>query len=169
MFNDVIKNATVEEDLAFQAKKRGFATALNQEQLPSGFVNKEVAKDAILKKAKELGCDAVFTIAIMDVKSESHYEPGTVQYSPGSSYGYYNSFPNYYDNRYDTYQTPGYYVNNRTYYLESNIFDVEQLRLVCSMQSQTYNPDNLKSLSAAYAKELFKLLDVEGFSKKNKK
>jgi len=169
LLNDVIKNATVETDLSAEAKKRSMATAMNQEHLAAGFVNKDIGKEAILAKAKELECDLIFTIAIADVKSENYYVPGQVNYSPGSSYGYYNSFPGYYDRSYSTYQTPGYYVNDKTYFIETNVYDVKDLKLLWSLQSQAYNPSNLKTVSALYAKEVFKKMDAEGFTKMIKK
>lgn len=165
LLNDVIKNATVESDLSTEAKKRSLATAMNQEYLAEGFVNKDIGKEAILAKARELNCDLIFTIAIADVKSENYYVPGQVNYSPGSSYGYYNSFPSYYDRTYDTYQTPGYYVNDKTYFIETNVYDVKELKLLWSLQSQAYNPTSLKTVSALYAKEVFKKMDAEGFTK----
>jgi hypothetical protein len=169
LLNDVIKNATVETDLSAEAKKRSMATAMNQEHLAAGFVNKDIGKEAILAKARELECDLIFTIAIADVKSENYYVPGQVNYSPGSSYGYYNSFPGYYDRSYSTYQTPGYYVNDKTYFIETNVYDVKDLKLLWSLQSQAYNPSNLKTVSALYAKEVFKKMDAEGFTKRIKK
>jgi hypothetical protein len=169
LLNDVIKNATVETDLSTEAKKRNIETEMNQTNLPSGFVNKEIGQEAILQKAKELNCDLIFTIALVDVKSENYYVPGQTNYTPGTSYGYYNSFPSYYDRSYSTYQTPGYYVNDKTYFIETNVYDANDLKLLWSLQSQASNPTNLKSVSALYAKEVFKKMDAEGFTKVTKK
>lgn len=168
LLNDVIKNATVETDLANEAKKRNLETAMNHVSLPSGFVNKNVEQDAILQKARELNCDLVFTIALIDVKAENYYVPGHTNYAPGSSYGYYNSFPTYYDRSYNSYQTPGYYVNDKTYFIESNVYDANDLKLLWSLQSQATNPTNLKMTSSMYAKEVFKKMDAERFTKKKK-
>lgn len=168
LLNDVIRNATVETDLSLEAKKRNLEAAMNQENLSAGFVNKEIAKDAILQKARELGCDLIITIAVLDVKSDNYYVPGQVNYVPGSSYGYYNTFPTYYDRTYNTYTTPGYYVNDRTYFIETNVYDANELKLLWSLQSQAYNPTNLKTVSALYAKEVFKKMDAEGFTKVKK-
>lgn len=168
LLNDVIRNATVETALAEEAKKRNMGTALNQVCIPEGFINKEAGQKAILLKANELGCDLIFTIALANVESENYYVPGQVTYAPGQSYGYYNSFPSYYDRSYQTYQTPGYYVNNKTYFIETNVYDANELKLLWSLQSKAYNPTSLKTASAIYAKEVFKRMDVEGFTKKSK-
>lgn len=169
LLNDVIRNATVETDLSNEAKKRNLGAEMNQVRLPEGFVNKEVGQRAILLKAREHECDLIFTIALVDVKSDNYYVPGQVNYVPGASYGYYNSFPSYYDRSYTTYQSPGYYVNDKTYFIETNVYDANELKLLWSLQSQAYNPTSLKTVSALYAKEVFKKMDAEGFTKLIKK
>lgn len=56
------------------------------------------------------------------------------------------------------YYQPGYYVTDKTYYLETNLYDASTEELIWSAQSATYNPasinDFLKSYQRALAKEL---------------
>ena len=57
---------------------------------------------------------------------------------------------------------PGYYVNDKTYFIESNLYDVESEDIIWSVQSEAYNPSNLESASNKYAAQLIKELKQEG-------
>lgn len=123
--------------------------------LSDSFTREEMA--ATIKKA---GCDAVFVIALLDVQTVESYQPGTAYYP--MSYGYYGSYYGYY-NYYSPYvYSPGYYTTDKTYYIESNFFDVEEDKLLWSIQSEAYNPSSLDSWFDQYSYDLLNELRKEG-------
>jgi hypothetical protein len=169
MLNNTANNAVVENDFAKQATKRGIAHIKNNDMMPATFVNREYGKEQTLLKAKELGCDAIFTVGLKAIKTESHYVPGQTSYQPYPTYGYYNRFPVYYSNYYGQVETPGYFVNDKVYFIECNLFDVSSQEILFSIQSKTYNPSDIETISKAYCKEVCKLLEKEGIIKRAKK
>ncbi len=168
MLDNTVSNYTIETDFQNYATSRGLKTIKNGDIFPTFFNNRETAKEIIIGKTKELGCDAIFTVGLKDIKNESRYVPGQNTYQPYSTYGYYNQFPGYYNNYYNTTATPGYYVNDEVYFIECNLFDVETHELIFSIQSKTYNPTDIKSISKAYCKEIAKTLRKEGIVKSEK-
>jgi hypothetical protein len=42
---------------------------------------------------------------------------------------------------------PGYYTTEKTYSMEGNLFDVESEKLIWSVQTESYNPENISKFS----------------------
>lgn len=81
--------------------------------LSEGFTREQMAE-----AVKKTGCDAVFTIAVLDVLHVETYHPGTSYYP--MSYGMYGSFYGYYNFYAPQVYSTGYYKTDKTYYIESN-------------------------------------------------
>ena len=124
-------------------------------------------KELILNNIKKLGCDVVFIVALIDQKSETHYTPSTTMYSAAPFYGYYGTFGSYYNYSSVVY-SPGYYTTDNTYYLESNLYDVNTEELLVSMQSKVVNPKSIEKGSKEYTKALIQELENQGFLKNKK-
>ncbi|HRI59826.1 MAG TPA: hypothetical protein PK228_08885, partial [Saprospiraceae bacterium] len=159
---------TIENDLARAAAAEGIATVKSIDVFTPGFIQSNPGKDAIVQKIKEAGCDGIFTVALVDAKSETRYVPGTTTYAPYPSYGYYGSFGGYYGHYGGYMYDPGYYVNDKTYYIESNLYDLATEDIVWSVQSEAYNPSSLASFSKDYTMVLFDKLGKEGVLNKKK-
>lgn len=160
--NNATKQA-VENAQAEAAKKEGVATVKSSEVFPPNFLKGKPGKDAVVEKIRETGCDAIFTSALVDSKSETRYVPGTTTYyAPYPRYGYYGTFGGYYGYYSPYMYDPGYYVNDKTYFIESNLYDAETGELVWSVQSEIYNPGNLNSASREYAALLIDRLKKDG-------
>src|SRR5450432_434924 len=153
----------LENDLAAAAKEKGiktimstyaFGPILSHDQLPK--------KEAILKAIRDLGCDIIFTTALVDKKSETHYVPAssTSVYTPYAGYGYYYS--GYYAYS-PTFYTPGYYSTDHTYFVESNLFDAKSEKMLMSMQSKLENPGDIEKESANYTRMLVTELQAHGY------
>ncbi len=108
-------------------------------------------KEAMLKKIRENGNDGILTITLLDQQTETRYVPGSTAYSPMVSYGYYGGFHSYYNYRYPMVYDPGYYTEDKTFFLESNLYDAETEELLWSAQSKTYNPSNLDAFARDFA------------------
>ena len=81
--NNPVKYA-LEADLRAAAKARGFNVVKGYEIFPPNF-NKENMRDRdlALKLIRDKGCDVILSIAVIDQKSETYYQPGAVSVSVG--------------------------------------------------------------------------------------
>jgi len=158
-------NSTVENMLAKKLESRGRKAVKSSDYFPLNIsatrrVSKEQLDDAINKS----GCDAVMTIALLDVRTEHHYQPGTAYYP--MNYGFYGNYYGYYNYYYPQVYSPGYYTTEKVYYLESNFYDIASNKLIWSVQSETYEPSGLKSWFQGYSYMLINHLKNEGLIKK---
>lgn len=158
--------AQVENDVANAAAARGLKTVKSSVVFPYTFSKDNTPiKELLLEKIKDSGCEAVFTSVLVDQQSQTKYIPGSVDYDP-MSYGYYGNFYNYYGYYTPMIYSPGYYETDKTYYLESNLYDIATGDLMWSVQSQAINPMDIQTFSKEYAAMLVQQLEKEGFKKK---
>lgn len=158
--------AQVENDVANAAAARGLKTVKSSVVFPYTFSKDNTPiKELLLEKIKDSGCEAVFTSVLVDQQSQTKYIPGSVDYDP-MSYGYYGNFYNYYGYYTPMIYSPGYYETDKTYYLESNLYDIATGDLMWSVQSQAVNPMDIQTFSKEYAAMLVQQLEKEGFKKK---
>ncbi len=155
----------LENDLANAAAARGvktvksidaFGAIVSQDKLPK--------KEVLLKAISDLGCDLIFSVALVDQKSETHYTPGSVS----GGYYPYGGFGGFYGGYYayaPTYYSPGYYSTDNTYFVESNLYDLKTEKLLVSMQSKVVNPPEVDKGSKKYTDMLIKELLAQGFMK----
>jgi hypothetical protein len=169
MTQNIEVKTTLENDLAAAANSKGvqavrsfdvFPPEVSKEHLPSA--------ESILRKIRELGCDAIFTVVLVDAKSETRYVAGSGDYAPFSVYPYYGGFAPYYGYSTMVYE-PGYYSTDETYFLESNLYDATTTSLVMSMQTKVVNPSTVEKSSHEYTKALLDELDKQGMLKRQKK
>jgi len=156
----------IEDDLGAAAKKKGFKVVKGYEVFPPNF-NKDNMRDeqVVLNAIKKKGCDVILTIAIIDVKSETHYVQGSsYSYSPYVGYGY--GFYGYYNYWGPTVYSPGYYTSDKTYYVEANAYDVETQKLFWSVQSKAENPESIEKSSKEYTNLLMGQFEKDRKKKK---
>ncbi|HEX4852140.1 MAG TPA: hypothetical protein VFV08_15095 [Puia sp.] len=168
MTQDEVAKSVLENDLADAAAKKGiqseksyyvFGPVRSRDNLPP--------KELVLQNIRKLGCDAIFVVVLMDVKSETHYNPGSVAYAPYPYYGYYGTFGAYYSTSSAVY-SPGYYTTEHTYYLESNLYDSNTEELLVSMQTKVVNPEEIEKAGKLYTEALVEELEKQGFMKDKK-
>jgi hypothetical protein len=111
---------------------------------PKAFDKMEEA--AAIEKLKNSGVDAVLTIVLLDKEKERQYIP--------PNYG--NRFWGYHNNRYIRIYEPGYYVINTKYFWESNFYEMADQRLLYSVQTKSFAPDNAESMGHEYGKMIVK-------------
>lgn len=156
--------ATIEQDLAYAANAKGLQVIKSSEFFQPNFTSKDNAmpdKDVILAKVRQAGCDAIFTVALVDKKSETRYVPGTTSYSPYIGYGGYG-FGGYYGYAYPSmYSTPGYYTEDKTYFMEANLFDAASENMIWSAQSEAYDPTKMSTFSKEYTAILIEKMNAD--------
>ena len=142
---------TVEDDFAYAISEHNLEVVKSASVFPATFTKESApSKETILARVKELNCDLIFAVSLLDSKTQTRYVPGTVSYAPYPTYGYYGGFGAYYGYRAPTVYSPGYYTTDNIYYMEANLFDVKNENILWSVQTKTYNPSNLSTFSSSY-------------------
>jgi len=151
---------TVENKLADLIHSHGHKVIVSSDLFPPSFsASGQLTREQLSASLANVGCDAVFIAALLDVKTVESYQPGST-YAP-MGYGYYGSYYGYYNYYYPVVYSPGYYSTDKTYYVETNFYDLKDDLLLWSIQSQAYNPSNLDSFFNNYSKMLLNKLRQE--------
>lgn len=157
---------TVENDLAIAITATGTKALKGIEHIPPSFTDsKEIDKDVLLDKIRKTGVDGIITIALIDKETENRYVPGEYGYAPVTRFRYYGRFSGYYTMWYPTMVTPGYYVQDKIYFIEVNFYDAKTEELIWSAQSETYNPSSLAKFSKEFARVIVQKMQQDGVLK----
>jgi hypothetical protein len=152
---------SIEDRMASLIASRGQKVVVSTAVFPPSFSNSEnFTREEMAEAIKRTGCDAVFVIAVLDVKTVETYQPGSAYYP--MSYGMYGSYYGYYNYYYPQVYSPGYYTSDKTYYIETNFYDLEQDQLLWSIQSEAYNPTSIDGWFDRYSYNLLNELKTEG-------
>ncbi len=90
-----------------------------------------VSKEEIQDKLNEGGFDGMVIMRLAEIERSASYVPGPYAY--GGWYGYYGyAAPMYY--------SPGYYVTDKIYYVETMIYSLEPDKLLWSGITSSTNP-----------------------------
>jgi hypothetical protein len=139
----------IERDLAAAAQAHGLQTVSGMDIFPTTFTSSnQVSKDDVLQKVRAAGADAILTVSLVDKQSETRYVPGTTTYMPHMGYA---GFGGYYGYAYGAYySSPGYYTEDKTYFMEARLFDAASENMIWSAQSEAYNPSKIDKFSKDY-------------------
>lgn len=163
MTHSIQAKSTVENDMAAALGKKGVIATKSMEVFPPNFA-KDMTREQLLDKVRDKGTGAILTITLVDKKTESRYTPGTYGYVPMPVYG---RFWGYYTYWYPTMYSPGYYSQDKIYYMETNLYDAQTEELIWSAESQTYDPNDLSGFSLELANIIANKLDKDGVIRKN--
>ena len=170
----------VEYDLSAACNSRGIPNVKSLDVFPPNVTGVDTAM--LTKKIREMGCDLLFTVAMVNSKTETHYVPGTTTYVPTAGYaygtgyaygygygagagyagGYYGNPYGYYYNTSVAISSPGYYTTDQTYFLEGNLFDTGNGQLLYSVQSEVYNPGDINAESQTYSNLVMQQMQNDG-------
>jgi hypothetical protein len=157
---------TVENDLARALEKDGYKAVRSFDVIPPTFTQgKSPDKEALLEKIKGTDADAILTVALIDQETENRYVPGNYGYAPMTRFGYYGRFWGYYNTWYPTLYSPGYYTEDKIYFLETNLYDAKTEELLWSGQSETYNPGSLTEFSKEFSLVVLAKMEKDGVLK----
>ncbi len=152
----------LENAMAAQIEQRNIKTIKSAEFFNPEFYQTKPSKEVLLSKIKETGVDAILTVSIINKDSETRYVPGTRRYYPSPAFGWYGNFYMYYNYWYPSFSDPGYYVTDKTYFLETNLYDEKTEKLIWSAQSETMNPSSVDSFVQRYPEILIKQMVKDG-------
>ncbi len=143
---------TVETDLSAVAVARGLKANRSIDVYPGPLLGEAgPTREEMWTKIQALGCDAIFTVSLLNMKSEQRYVPVANPYVPYPKNSFYRSFGDYVEHVEPEVTTPGYYVTDKIYFLEGNVFDATTGQIQWSMQSIAFNPSDLECFSKEYA------------------
>ncbi|GAB3198519.1 hypothetical protein ABID22_000500 [Pontibacter aydingkolensis] len=143
---------TVENDIQAQLQRRGVAATKSIDIFPPTASSKSGPDvNLLIDRLKDDGYDGIMTVALIDEQTETRYVPGTYSYAPVTRFGWYGRFRGYYTYWYPTLYDPGYYTEDKVYFLETNLYDESTENLVWSAQSQSYSPSSLRNASEKLA------------------
>jgi len=158
-----IEVRTVLEDaLAKAAEERGIHAFKSTSYFTPDFYHQTTTAAMLIAKIKSTRAGSVLTVALIDKESETRFEPGRSLYSPFSRYQWYGGFYSYYNYWQRAFYDPGYYVTDKTYFLETNLYNIESGKLIWSAQSETVNPGTAESFSRSYPEILIKRMLSDG-------
>jgi len=105
-------------------------------------------KDVGIGKIRKLGADGILVTRIVDMETVKNYVPGQA-YAVPSYYGYYGGYYSYsYSYR------PGYTETEGTAYLETNLYNVGDEKLIWSGRSKTKLSATRYELIQAFVKTM---------------
>ena len=144
----------LEEEMSNAAKVYGFTVEKSWDYFPPTFGNNQApSREKMMDKIKQLNCELIFTITLVDKESETRYVPGSIgYYGPYPGYGlrFWGFYSYWHPYMYD----PGYYVTEKTYFMEGNLFDVSSETLIWSVQTKTLNPPSIEKFSKGLVETL---------------
>lgn len=151
----------LEEDMAISTTVQGYTAEksinyfkpnLNQKNPPS--------VDSMIEKIRELQCELIFTVNLTEKTSETRYIQGSTFYGPFPGYGLH--FRSFYSYWYPFYYDAGYYVTDRKYFMEGNLFDTKTGILLWTIQTESLNPASVEKFSTELIDLMLKraLLDL---------
>ncbi|ARS36529.1 hypothetical protein [Pontibacter actiniarum] len=142
---------TVETDMQNQLQQRGITATRSIDLFPPTVSRSGPDVNLLLQKVKDQHYGAILTVALLDEETDTRYVPGGYGYTPMTRYGWYGRFRGYYTYWYPTLYDPGYYTEEKVYFLETNLYDTETERLLWSAQSKSYSPASLRKASETLA------------------
>lgn len=154
---------TAEQNVASVLTQHGVKASKSIDILPPNFTKgKQVDKELLMDKIVSNGSTAILTIALIDQETEEHYIPGTYEYQPITRFGFYGRFSGYYTQWYPTLYSPGYYQQDKVYFIETNVYDARTENLIWSAQSETNNPSSLSGFAKDFAEVVVGKLMKDG-------
>lgn len=160
--------AAFSEDLSLRQSLEGeFMTRLQNRDVtairsidvfsPDFFSGTEPNQDQVLEILEEVNVESIMTITLINVEEEERFVPGGrvgPAFAPMGRFGYYGNFFGYWDHWHGAGWNQGYYTTDKKYFVETNLYDAESMKLVWSAQSRTVNPSDVQTFAAEYVDAL---------------
>ncbi|AEV98500.1 hypothetical protein Niako_2145 [Niastella koreensis GR20-10] len=164
---DIQARVKLESDLSNVATARGLKTVKSVDVMPFDMENpKKPAKEEVVSKVKESGCDAVFIASLLKKEDRMKYTEGRSAYTPMTNYTPAGNYYAYYSGTYNTVSTPSYYTQDKVYLMQSNLYDAATEEKMWAVNSEVFNPANIDAFSKSYTKTLLSKLQKARLIKK---
>jgi hypothetical protein len=152
LVKDESSRRIVEDNLVKRMAGKGVAsyTFLTEEMVKAA---KEDALEAELTKG---GFTHVLIVRLADVEKETSYVPGTTT-------GYYGGYGRYYGYGAGMYGSPGYYTEDKNYFVETAIYSITPNKLLWTGTTKTVNPSKIEKTINDIATAVTDQMKKDGF------
>lgn len=148
-----------------------FPLAGKMSELEKLVEDEEELKRRVVQKVTENQIDALLIISVFDIEKEQRYVNDRNYSMGGAAYygspyyggmGYYGSphmrgsYYNYYAYSIGTVYNSGYYVDEYTYFIECNLFDVASEKLLWTGRTKTVNMNSVEEEVEYFSKVVIK-------------
>jgi hypothetical protein len=137
-----------------------------------GAMSKAVASYTVLSSdVLKAGNDAVFNqkltegkfthilmMRLADIEKETSYVPGTTT-------GFYGGYGRYYGYGAGMYSTPGYYTEDKNYFIETTVYSLSPDKLLWTGTTKTVNPSKIEKTVNEIADVVSDKMKKDGFLK----
>ena len=150
-----------EESVVDEAIKNGLKAKKGMTVIPPENKNPFRNMDSIRSILRQKGYNGLMSFTLFSIDSKRYIHPSK-EYIP---FAYYNRFGSYYEQSYVVVTRPGYIIPERKYFIECNLYEVNQGKLLWSGRSYAFYlaefDKNLKKFNKAMFKDFknLKLID----------
>jgi hypothetical protein len=149
---NILARQEVEKDMQNQLLQRGIKATKSIDIFPpTGSTKEGPDVNLLLEKMRGADYDAVLTVALVDEETETRYVPSNIGYRPVTYFSWYGNFRRYYTYWQPILYEPGYYTEDKIYYLETNLYGVDNDALVWSAQSHSHSPSSMRKAAEKLA------------------
>jgi hypothetical protein len=152
----------LENALAAKAAELNIEAVKSSDIFTPDFFHSIPPRDGLFSKIRDTGVDAILTVSLIDQESETRHVRGTTRYAPMPMYSWYGGFYSYINYWHPIMYEPGYYVTDKTYFLETNLYNAATDRLIWSAQSETVNPGSIDAFAQEYPEILLERMVKDG-------
>ena len=117
--------------------------------------------DAIRTKIKKDGFDGVVTMRLVDVDQEQVAQREISNRYPNN----YRDFNNYFYESQMSYENPNYYVTTKVYTIETNVYSINENKIIWTALTETTNPDGVEKMTAEISKVIYNQMVKDSFVK----
>jgi hypothetical protein len=153
--DQLLARQEVESDLQMQLREQGVEATRSIDIFPPtrGSDKGGLDLDLMMERLHGNDYDAILTAALIDEKTQTRYVPGYYDYGyyPMAGPYWYGWYGGYYSYWYPMLYQPGYYTEEKIYYLETNLYDAATEQLAWSAQSRSYSPSSLRKAAQKFA------------------
>lgn len=153
----------IEKEFSSILNNNNITTELSIDTFRPDFLDEGVPeREDLLEIIQETEVDGILTVTFIDTEEEKRYVPRGPTYAPIGRFGYYGDFYGYFNHWYGNSWNTGYYTTDKTYFIETNLYDGDDLKLVWSGQSKTYHSSDLDFLTKEFVDAIIGELAQEG-------
>lgn len=165
MTRNVNARSQTENALAAELARYNKRVLKSIDHFTPGFQEALPSREEILQRIHNAGAEAILTTSLLRTQSETRYVRGGVRYAPVPAYGWYRGFYAYYAHWYPMIYDPGYYATDKTYFVETNLYDAQTEKLLWSAQTETVNPGSLERFLKEYPGKIITQMMKDGVLK----
>lgn len=141
----------MEDNLVSELNREGYnAVSALKQYGPQEFA--KIDEKTALGKLRGDNVDQVMMIVLVDKAREKNFVRSGPAYGPYGSYRWWPYYSWWYNRMYE----PGYYQTNTKYTWESNLYDLDQRKLIYSAQTQSVDPPTAVRQAYLYARQIIK-------------